>query len=447
MADLAGLALRGGGRHFLRLAHGSYGRQKWRRNRQWLISLFRGRAGGGAIEMTVTGMLTLGGRISANLPGVGQESGGGSGGSILLSAGELTGGGVITANGGSAQLPLGGGGGGGRIAVSANTNLFTGGMSAHGGAGFVAGGAGAIYVNWRQSSSKYAQIVLDNGGLRGAPESLVGSWRFGPCHQRRSGGDSPRRRAEPAQFADWVQQLSDSDQRRSGAMGHERQCHDPGGRRNIVDGVANGSGAPAPLGAGATGTDIINGQMVGGGGGYGGDGGSGAGGAAGGGSYGAILQPVSLGSPGGAGAAVIGVGGGGGGAVELSVTGVLQLDGTISANGNGTNGNAGGGSGGSILLTAGGFSGAGVARANGGAGHLPRGGGGGGGRIAVYYGTNQFSGGLSAYGAPGFVGGGAGTVYTASAKPNGNNGPGQVMVDNGGLTGANTRSPRPRPLA
>ena len=309
----------------------------------------------------------------------------------MLSAGELTGGGVITANGGSAQLPLGGGGGGGRIAVSANTNLFTGGMSAHGGAGFVAGGAGAIYVNWRQSSSKYAQIVLDNGGLRGAP----GSCRVLEVWTLPSSGGAV---ATPPAGAQSLHNLligsnSFLIQTNTGpvqwAMSGNATIQAGGGI--IVDGVANGSGAPAPLGAGATGTDIINGQMVGGGGGYGGDGGDGAGGAAGGGSYGAILQPVSLGSPGGAGAAVIGVGGGGGGAVELSVTGVLQLDGTISANGNsGTNGNAGGGSGGSILLTAGGFSGAGVARANGGTGHLPRGGGGGGGRIAVYSAPTNF---------------------------------------------------------
>jgi hypothetical protein len=393
-----------------------------------------GGGGGGAIQMTVTGMLSLGGRISANgLPGVGQGSGGSSGGSILLTAGGLSGGGAITANGGSAQLPLGGGGGGGRIAVSASTNLFTGGMSAHGGAGFVAGGAGTIYANWRQFNSKYAQIVLDNGGLRGAPMLLPGlaasdltisggAVAIAPAgaqslHNLLIGSNSflIQTNAVPIQWA-----LSGNATIQAG-----------GGIS--VDGIANGSGLPVPLGAGSTGTDVISGQMVGGGGGYGGDGG-GASGASGGGSYGAILQPVSLGSPGGAGTAIIGAGGGG--AVELTVTGVLQLDGTISANGNsGTNGNAGGGSGGSIFLTVGGFSGAGVARANGGAGYLPRGGGGGGGRIAVYYFTNQFSGGLSAYGAPGFVGGGAGTVYT---RLNGRNGSGQLVVDNGGLTGTNT---------
>src|SRR5439155_24969212 len=118
--------------------------------------------------------------------------------------------------------------------------------------------------------------------------------------------------------------------------------------------------------------------------------------AAGGNSYGSPIAPIDLGSSGnvqrdGSNA--------GGGALQMTVGGVLALDGSITANGRSplTPG-TGGGSGGSLWLMVGTLSGSGLIAANGGAGGLPYGGGGGGGRIAIYYGTNQFAGGLSARG-------------------------------------------------
>jgi len=395
-----------------------------------------GGAGGGVIVLNVTGTLSINGRISANgLPGAGQGSGGGSGGGIAVSAGVVSGGGAITANGGSGQLPLGGGGGGGRIQLIARTNsLFTGNVSAHGGPGFVGGGAGTIFSEL--ASGNYPQVVLDNGGATGAATPLAA---IANSDLVISGGTV----VTPLANSPAIRNLliaSNSFIRPTNAVALQwtitgNATIQAGGGIN-VDGIANGSASP---GAGSTGTSTGGEETTGSGGGYGGDGGGGASGTPGGGSYGSILQPFGFGSPGGAGTAQRVAGGGG--VVNLTVFGHLQLDGTISANGTGaTNGHAGGGSGGSIQLTSGTFAGTGVARADGGSGHLPWGGGGGGGRIAVYSSTNysssnQFLGSLSAYGGAGFVGGGAGTIFTLCYDTNGVE---QLVVDNGGLIGTNT---------
>jgi hypothetical protein len=80
-----------------------------------------GTAGGGAMLLTVNGILTVNGAISAN--GIstsvfGYYGGAGSGGSVWLTAGTLQGTGTISANGGSTSIDDdGGGGGGGRIAI------------------------------------------------------------------------------------------------------------------------------------------------------------------------------------------------------------------------------------------------------------------------------------------------------------------------------------------
>lgn len=81
--------------------------------------------GGGAIQIVV-GALTLDGLISANglQNDYGWNRGGGSGGSLFVSAGTLSGGGLFTANGGDSAFWDGvftdGAGGGGRIAVYAS---------------------------------------------------------------------------------------------------------------------------------------------------------------------------------------------------------------------------------------------------------------------------------------------------------------------------------------
>jgi hypothetical protein len=105
-----------------------------------------GSEGGGALRLSVVGALTLNGSISANgNPGLQDNAGGGSGGSIWISANVLTGAGEILATGGAGELSQGGGGGGGRIAIYSPANLFSGLVSAAGGDGFAGGEDGTIY--------------------------------------------------------------------------------------------------------------------------------------------------------------------------------------------------------------------------------------------------------------------------------------------------------------
>src|ERR1035437_4686398 len=131
-------------------------------------------------------------------------------------------------------------------------------------------------------------------------------------------------------------------------------------------------------------------------------------------------------------------GGAGGGAIHLNVTGMLVLDGRISADGGvGIGEGSGGGSGGSVWVTAGTLTGAGTLSANGGIGNgfgLTGGGGGGGGRIAIQYRMNLFFGVTSARGGNGSAWGGAGTIYTKANSQS----YGQVLADNGGQSGTNT---------
>jgi hypothetical protein len=183
---------------------------------------------------------------------------------------------------------------------------------------------------------------------------------------------------------------------------------------------ADGQGYAGNVGPGAGNADPY--MSIGSGGGYGGQGGpSPPGGAIGGAVYGSSLMPTDLGSGGGS------VGGSGGGSIRINVSGMLAVNGTISANGGtgpsracGTGG-GGGGAGGSILVTAGTLSGSGLFTANGGAGGVggcttsgDDGGGGGGGRIAVSYAAEQSFGGFVASSANGGGGGATGQRGTVA---------------------------------
>ncbi|MCY2953030.1 MAG: hypothetical protein NTU53_13795, partial [Planctomycetota bacterium] len=141
-----------------------------------------GGAGGGAIQLTVGGKLTVNGVISANgsngasvaVAYQGYSSGGGgSGGSVYLTVGTLDGAGMIRVNGGgggSTVWNVGGGGAGGRIAVYFATNSFSGTTSASGGAGAQYGGAGTIYR--KSTAQSFGELLVDNGGAAGATTPL-----------------------------------------------------------------------------------------------------------------------------------------------------------------------------------------------------------------------------------------------------------------------------------
>lgn len=93
-------------------------------------SLGRGGNGGGLVHLTVADTLRIDGSLSANGENgeaQGRPGGGGSGGSVLIEAARLSGGGAIEARGGSSP---GHGGGGGRIALYVADNQFSGSYSA-----------------------------------------------------------------------------------------------------------------------------------------------------------------------------------------------------------------------------------------------------------------------------------------------------------------------------
>ncbi len=391
-----------------------------------------GGAGGACLALTASGLLQVDGIISANGGnGYGLGGGGGAGGGIYLSAATFSGAGIIRANGGSGAGTYGGGGGGGIIAINPKANSFTGTISAYGGGGANWGGAGTIYV---LSNGLAQQFIIDNGGQSGA--------------------------ATPIQSVSSAAALT----LRNGAVGYESLSLQNFASlligsnaflvaTNIVSGginmtlsgsatvqagggiVADSAGYIFEEGPGAGGfVDSGNNNRCTGGG-YGGNGGGIVGiTAVGGLANGSVTAPFSSGS-GGGGQSEGTLGGSGGGIVKLTVGGALDVDGRISANGgNGSPNGGGGGAGGSIWLVPGTFAGSGTITANGGAGVTVSNGGGGGGRIAVTYNADSFTGVMTAYGGSGDLSAGAGTIYMKANSQS----VGQVLIDNGGATGAGT---------
>ena len=385
-------------------------------------SSYPGGPGGGCLRLTVNGRLQLDGRISADgLPGTSGGAGGGAGGSLWLTLNRWAGAGVLSVNGGAGDFPSGSGGGGGRIAATytSASNTFTGTLTARGGLGYQAGGAGTVYRHGNQDNA--AQIVADNGGARGGLTSLNYSNQLALSLSLRGGAYVAPRYSGAFVLQDlfvgsncWY--ITDVFSSERWTVAGDVTVETGGG----ISGDGRGYGGDSGPGRG----------RYGGGAGHGGYGGCGAAGpsAATGGIANdpAITSPISIGS---------GAGGSGGGALQMMVSGRLNLDGAISANGmQGLDAGNGGGAGGSLWLTVGGLSGAGRISADGGAGDLPNGGGGGGGRIAITWTSNTFAGTISAQGGVGYVAGGAGTIYTKAAQSDS----GHLLVDNGGQRGTNT---------
>jgi hypothetical protein len=388
-----------------------------------------GGTGGGTIHLTVSGMLRNDGTITANgTAGVPLNSGGGSGGSIWLTLGGFSGGGTVTANGGAGN-GFGGAGAGGRIAIYYQSNFFDGSLQARAaGSGTNYAGAGTIYI---QPPNGTSQVVIDNGGGSGRYTTFGTGGTIPLSDLSINGGakmlisSAPNLRNLLVTSNSW---LSVSN------VGPTAFVMNISGSATIQAGggiIADEMGNLANQGLGA-GRTITSPFFSGGGGGYGGQGAPGSSLAAGGVSYGSLTQPVDKGS-GGGGSGQTG-GSAGGGAIRLAVTDTLIVDGRISADGgNATTQANGAGSGGSIWLTAGKLSGSGVISASGGAASAI-GGGGGAGRIALYYQSNNFSGVVKAFGGIGGNGyGGAGTIYS---KPN--QGPEQLVINNGGNPGQYT---------
>jgi hypothetical protein len=381
------------------------------------------------VQIHVAATLSLGGNISANgAAGNAPGGGGGSGGGVWLTVGALTGAGNISANGGAGQLP-GGGGGGGRIAVVGPSSLFTGSMTAHGGPGFASGGAGTIYTALNDNGLK-SQVIVDNGGLSNASTSLLSLESVSNLTIR--GGavvTSP-----PGMIQNLLIASNGILLPTNAPLSVEGNATVQAGGSILLNGIGNAGGS----GAGTNATSLGN-PLAGSGGGHGGYGGGSATGAIGGETYDQFNGPTDTGSGGGPGIGSEAASALGGGALQLTVTGTLQVDGLISANGApAAYEGGGGGSGGSLFLKTGVLAGAGLISADGGAGNLPNGGGGGGGRVALFFATNLFTGSCLASGGPGYIAGGAGTIYLASKSQSSPGASNQLIIDNGGLMGAAT---------
>ena len=155
-----------------------------------------------------------------------------------------------------------------------------------------------------------------------------------------------------------------------------------------------GNGIYGPINPGH-GIDDVNGASGAGHGGSGGRGSVAHGTSKTGFAYGDLYEPDEFGSAGGAGSRNV-RGGNGGGMLWMNVTGVIDADGRVSANGEDavSSSGSGGGSGGSIWMFCKKIKGYGKISANGGAGSNNSdysGGGGSGGRIAIYFQENDTS--------------------------------------------------------
>ncbi|MFA5392762.1 MAG: hypothetical protein WC306_03760, partial [Candidatus Paceibacterota bacterium] len=445
-------------------------------------SSYLGGMGAGAVKLTISGILTVTGNITANGETcVNLWGGGGSGGSVWINTGTLAGAGIISANGGNGEINNGGGGGGGRIAIYYTTDsstvtyqVFGGTM---GGDTSRMGGAGTVYL--KASSQTYGDLLIDGndqdnwddryamrtflndtyifdtitiqnyGNLEIGPSANIAynnlNWSNkgiitdnGGIFALVSGGGSLTIPATSRLVANTSRTFTGLTV--NGTLTHSTNStaetyklnYTINGDVNVASGGAinvnyRGYQHSAGPGAGADGNCA-------GGAGYGGEGGDGTG-AAGGSAYGSITEPSNIGSGGGDidGSGSNGYwGGSGGGAIKLTISGTLTISGDITANGaNYVSYYAGGGSGGSIWINAGALAGAGNVTANGGNGHEWGAGGGGGGRIAMYYTTDSSTVAYQAYGgteasATADNMGGSGTIYKKAAAASN----GDLIIDN-----------------
>ena len=384
-----------------------------------------GAPGGGLIFVSVGGTAMLNGSISANGADAAYPAGGGSAGSINLTAASIMGSGSMSANGGSAAS-ISGGGSGGMIRLQANSAFsFSGSVTAHGGLGGSNGAAGTIYTI-RPQKPNNPQLLIDNGGTRAAQtvfrcpsacdvaisEGAVACTTSSYINSLLVGHGGVLTQTPSTAYVINVRALTDI-------------TVDPGGTIS-----ANGLGAPSDQGQGKG----THGSYYGGGGGYGGCGGAGSS-AAGGMSYGYAQMgsgQFPIGSGGGSGSSA-NSGGAAGGAIYLSAGQTATINGSVTADGSNGADTGGGGSGGSVTIYATTVAGAGTISVNGGSATNPYAGGGGGGRIYVRA-SDLFSGRRSACGGLGYENGGAGTILSRPSTSDALT----IAVDNAGRSGART---------
>jgi len=372
---------------------------------------FPGGNGGGRITLTVSGTLTMNGGVLANgQSGSGFQSGSGSGGSVLLRVGTLAGTGVIQANGGVFEV----GGGGGRIAVF-YTNLMMGvtNISATGGDGIQAdAGHGTVLLT--SNTQTNGDLIVDGYGFATVSDStpIPTNVVFDNVMFRNG---ARIQLVEPLIVLGSVQVISNAVithplSQESGLRIEAGSLFI--GTNSAIDvtgrGYRGGQRDGNATNPGLT-TNNAPGSTVRSGGSHGGLGGSFSGGVPNP-TYGSVTNPIQLGSGGSSRGDSFFPGGNGGGRIMLVATNSITVHGAIRSDGqSGTGFQSGGGSGGSIKIFADSLSGDGTIEADGGGTEV----GGGGGRIAVYVNTLAFATNrVTAAAGPGANGPGSpGTVY------------------------------------
>ena len=146
---------------------------------------------------TLTNFVQVEGQILANGGSVSADwGGGGSGGSIWIDAGILTGGhtGNIQVTGGSVFTSLNGGGGaGGRIAVYYNNTIrdafYNGTFDSYGGKAGMdseSGASGTVYLKHR--GRNFSQLIVDNKGMWTMETDIINRGRRLELYKGGSGG-------------------------------------------------------------------------------------------------------------------------------------------------------------------------------------------------------------------------------------------------------------------
>ena len=135
-----------------------------------LSAIYMGARGGGVVRLDAgAGTIRVDGTVSADAANAATYTGGGSGGSVYLTCGTLTGAGTLSAKGSNGGAIGGGGGGGGRIAVIySSANSFSGPMTVAQGTGNANGQTGTVVV-LLQSVGTYLLDVRGVPGNYGAP--------------------------------------------------------------------------------------------------------------------------------------------------------------------------------------------------------------------------------------------------------------------------------------
>ena len=149
-----------------------------------------GGAGGGYIHLSINNQLRIDGLLTVNGEHATNWRGGGSGGGVLIQSNQVSGAGIIQANGGNADTSSSGcnpgGGGGGRIALQYRVSDFTGTIEAKGGNGLPDGDDGTVVLLNQSECDLIIQMMSITQAIAGTDITYTLSIRnAGPAHAKK----------------------------------------------------------------------------------------------------------------------------------------------------------------------------------------------------------------------------------------------------------------------